>query len=164
VPPEDAGAAGDSCITFRAPAVVATGAAGLALGLGLLAAAGLLGAGDLASGVAVGAVGVVVVYAALGRVAARVEVRPDRMAWTWGFARHEVAYDDVVDVTLAKAGAAPGFRSLVLVRRQGPPVRVEAVATFALPAVPAPACPDHELVRWAVGAHHARAGAALSST
>ncbi|MDE3086070.1 MAG: hypothetical protein KGJ77_04825 [Acidobacteriota bacterium] len=161
--PVDAAAPGGNCIAFRTRAVVWAGAADLVLGLTVLALAGLLGPRDPALAAAVGVVGLLGVYAAAGRLAARVEVRPDRVVWTWDFTRREVPYDEVVDVALERTGPAPGFRCLVLVRRAGPPVRVEPVGTFGT-ADSSPVVADQRLIEWAVGEHRARLGAALSSS
>ena len=160
---EEAAAPGGNCITFRTRAVVVAGAADLVLGLTVLALAGSLGPRDPALAAAMGVVGLLGVYAAAGRLAARVEVRPDRVVWRWEFTRREVPYDEVVDVALARSGPAPGFRSLVLVRRAGPPVRVEPVGTFGSPAS-SPVLADQQLIEWALGEHRARRAAALASS
>lgn len=159
---EEAAVPGNNCIAFRTRAVVVAGAADLVLGLTVLALAGILGRRDPALAAAVGVVGLLGLYAAAGRLAARVEVRPDRVVWTWDFTRREVPYDEVVDVALERSGPAPGFRSLVLVRRAGPPVRIEPVGTFGSPAS-SPVLADQRLIEWALGEHR-RLGAALSSS
>ena len=159
---EEAAVPGGNCIAFRTRAVLLAGVADLVLGLTVLVLAGILGPRDPALAAAVGVVGLLGVYAAAGRLAAKVEVRPDRVMWTWDFTRREVPYDEVVDVALERSGPAPGFRSLVLVRRTGPPVRVEPVGTFGSPAS-SPVLADQRLIEWALGEHRARLGAALSS-
>ena len=145
---------GDGCITLRTRAVVVSGVADLVLGLAVLAGAVVVGTRSLTLAAAAGILGLAFVLGAIGRLSAWVEVHPDRVAWTWGFARHEVAYDDVVDVTLSPHR---GVRTVLLVRRHGPPVRVAALGTFGLSAAAPPTFVDQQLLQWAVGEHRALA-------
>jgi len=158
---ETAPAVGDSCIAFRTRAAVLRGGVDLVLGLAVVTTAVVFGPRNGASAAGIAVFGFLVALVAAGRMSARVEVRADRVRWSWAFAHHEVAYDDVVDVRLA--GAGPGFRSLVLVRRHGPPVCIEPVGAFALNAAASPATADQQLIEWAVDQHRTQAHPALSS-
>jgi hypothetical protein len=56
-------------------------------------------------GLAVGLVGLVVVFSGLSRTTARLEVGETSVAWTWGFARHEVQLVELEDAALVEKGS-----------------------------------------------------------
>jgi hypothetical protein len=96
-------------LVFRAPATVISGCAYLVLGLASVGVgAGLLrstpSTDRLVFSLVLLLVGAVLATSGLGRLHARLEVRPQKLVWYWDFSRHEVAVAETVDAALVVPG------------------------------------------------------------
>ena len=96
--------------TFRTRAVYVAGAVGVTIGVAVLIVGVALTAlqsnrNSLPLGLVVCLIGLILLLDGLGRMMSRLEVRGDRMTWTWGFSRHEVLTTDLEDAALVEKGS-----------------------------------------------------------
>ncbi len=56
-------------------------------------------------GLTMAVVGVVLLLSGLGRMTARLEVTGSGVVWVWAFARHELAFEELVDASLVEKGS-----------------------------------------------------------
>jgi hypothetical protein len=99
---------------FTARAVMVAGIVDLVLGLAVLG----LGMGLLIGwhardgvplGLALSVIAVLLVVTGLGRVTARLEIHPDKVAWRWNLSRHEIPLGELEDAALVEKGSpSPG--------------------------------------------------------
>ncbi len=95
---------------FRSRAVFVAGVVDAAFGL-LVGSAGValaaLGSSPkaLPIGVAVCVIGLILLITGIARMAARMELGPTQVTWTWSFSTERLALDDVVDCALVEKGS-----------------------------------------------------------
>lgn len=95
---------------FKSRAVVVAGLVDVVAGLAVLAfgvGAAALGHSGVALplGLTMAVVGVVLLLSGLGRMTARLEVTGSGVVWVWAFARHELAFEELVDASLVEKGS-----------------------------------------------------------
>jgi hypothetical protein len=106
---------------FRTRAVLISGLLDLVVGLGIVGAgaslfAGIHDANRTAPAFAVGLIGFVVAALGVSRMTARLEVRHDKLVWTWAFSRHEMPLDSLTEASLVEPGSlASGGESATFV-------------------------------------------------
>lgn len=94
---------------FRTRAVLISGFIDLVIGLALIGTGIGIAAASHSSTtralcLAIGIAGLFVVFTGAGRLAAKLEVHPDKLIWWWGFARHERPTAGLEEASLVEPG------------------------------------------------------------